>query len=177
LNFCNKITEFCFGAAGVVCAAPSQGSWYRTEVIDVRTASTEDGLTAEEVVCDIKFVDYGGYMTLPASALRQIRTDFMMLPFQATECYLADVIWQDGTFDARLLAEPPCIYYVVVCAGEGCWSVDATQCVETFARDQILQAQVVAYAENSVPYIRLYSVMQIPVSVFFRFSKNPAEII
>jgi hypothetical protein len=50
------------------------------------------------------------------------------------------------------------------CAGEGCWSVDATQCVETFARDQILQAQVVAYAENSVPYIRLYSVMQIPVS-------------
>jgi A-kinase anchor protein 1, mitochondrial len=128
----------------------------------VRTASTEDGLAAEEVVCDIKFVDYGGYMTLPASALRQIRTDFMMLPFQATECYLADVIWQDGTSGTCFLVSP-CIYDDFW-AGEGSWSVDATQCVETFARDQILQAQVVAYAENSVPYIRLYSVMQIPVS-------------
>lgn len=145
-----------------MCAAPSQGSWYRTEVIDVRTASPEDGLPAEEVVCDIKFVDYGGYMTLPASALRQIRTDFMMLPFQATECYLADVIWQDGTSSAWLIRRLFVLAYSF--SGEGCWSVDATQCVETFARDQVLQAQVVAYAENSVPYIRLYSVMQVPVS-------------
>jgi len=94
----NLYQNFVF-AAGVVCAAPSQGSWYRAEVIDVRTAAPEEGLSTEEVVCDIKFVDYGGYMTLPASALRQIRTDFMMLPFQATECYLADITSLDGKFE------------------------------------------------------------------------------
>jgi A-kinase anchor protein 1 len=92
-----------------VCAAPSQGSWYRAEVIDVRTATAteleeRDQEDNEEItVCDIKFVDYGGYMTLPSSELRQIRTDFMMLPFQATECYLADITWLDGELHTFLL--------------------------------------------------------------------------
>jgi A-kinase anchor protein 1 len=70
------------------------GGWYRAEVIDVRTEV--EGEAEAETVCDIKFVDYGGFMTLPVSELRQIRTDFMMLPFQATECYLADITWLDG---------------------------------------------------------------------------------
>lgn len=30
-------------------------------------------------------------MTLPISLLRQIRADFINLPFQAAECYLANV--------------------------------------------------------------------------------------
>lgn len=76
------------------------GGWYRAEVIDVRTEAGEEREGEEKAeectVCDIKFVDYGGFMTLPTSELRQIRTDFMMLPFQATECYLADVTWLDG---------------------------------------------------------------------------------
>lgn len=45
----------------------------------------------ESKLCDVKFVDYGGYMTMPVSLLRQIRFDFVNLPFQAAECYLAGV--------------------------------------------------------------------------------------
>jgi A-kinase anchor protein 1 len=47
--------------------------------------------------CDIKFVDYGGYSTVNSSVLRQIRGDFMTLPFQAVECYLANVTPLGGT--------------------------------------------------------------------------------
>ena len=35
-----------------------------------------------EDVCDVKYIDYGGYDTVPADSLRQIRTDFLTLPFQ-----------------------------------------------------------------------------------------------
>ena len=37
-----------------------------------------------EDLCDIKYIDYGGYDTVPADSLRQIRTDFLTLPFQVT---------------------------------------------------------------------------------------------
>lgn len=55
---------------------------------------SEDNLHQEEQVIneeedfevDVCYVDYGGYSRLPASCLRQIRTDFMSLPFQAIEC-------------------------------------------------------------------------------------------
>jgi len=60
---------------------------------------SEDNLHQEEQVIneeedfevDVCYVDYGGYSRLPASCLRQIRTDFMSLPFQAIECLLANV--------------------------------------------------------------------------------------
>ena len=58
-------------------------SWYRAQV--VQTYPDTDGV-------DIKYVDYGGYCHTQASTLRQIRSDFTTLPFQATECYLANVI-------------------------------------------------------------------------------------
>jgi A-kinase anchor protein 1 len=38
----------------------------------------------EEFECDIKFLDYGGYSRVSVATLRQIRSDFMTLPFQAT---------------------------------------------------------------------------------------------
>ncbi len=45
---------------------------------------------------DICFVDDGGYSRVPASSLRQIRADFMTLPFQAIECLLANVAPASG---------------------------------------------------------------------------------
>jgi len=35
-------------------------------------------------LCDVKYVDYGGYSTIEAKELRKIRTDFLSLPFQVT---------------------------------------------------------------------------------------------
>uniref|UniRef100_A0A915KY15 Tudor domain-containing protein n=1 Tax=Romanomermis culicivorax TaxID=13658 RepID=A0A915KY15_ROMCU len=67
---------------GVVCAAPVIDGWFRAQ-----TTQTYD--ETDEVL--VKFVDYGGYLKLPANDLRQIRSDFMTLPFQAVECTLARV--------------------------------------------------------------------------------------
>lgn len=39
----------------------------------------------------VKFLDYGGFAYVDNSNLRQIRGDFMLLPFQAAECFLANV--------------------------------------------------------------------------------------
>ncbi len=50
----------------------------------------------EDYEVDICFVDYGGYSRVPASCLRQIRADFMSLPFQAIECLLANVAPASG---------------------------------------------------------------------------------
>lgn len=67
----------------VVCVAPAHGGWYRAQImtVDEETNTTE-----------VKFLDYGGYMTVDNSCLRQIRGDFLMLPFQAVECVLANVV-------------------------------------------------------------------------------------
>lgn len=39
----------------------------------------------------VKLVDFGGYLTVDNDQLKQIRSDFMTLPFQATETFLAFV--------------------------------------------------------------------------------------
>ncbi|CAG9770081.1 unnamed protein product [Ceutorhynchus assimilis] len=65
-----------------VCVAYSEGAWYRAVVLssDKETESSY-----------IKFLDYGGYCYVENDKLRQIRQDFMLLPFQAAECFLANV--------------------------------------------------------------------------------------
>ena len=65
----------------MIVAAPVMNGWFRGVVVQVHDNNE----------CDIKFVDYGGYSRLPTALLRQIRVDFMTLPFQAAECLLADI--------------------------------------------------------------------------------------
>ncbi|KFM63633.1 A-kinase anchor protein 1, mitochondrial, partial [Stegodyphus mimosarum] len=114
--------------AGVICAAPVLRGWYRAQVIFVFDNGTE---------CEIKFVDYGGFSQVPTNTLRQIRSDFMTLPFQASECYLANVSPVDSS--------------------EG-WSAEATATFEELAQGQILQAVLVEYAEDGIPCVHLYRV-------------------
>lgn len=45
----------------------------------------------EQDRCYVKFLDLGGLSYVENSMLRQIRVDFLSLPFQAAECYLADI--------------------------------------------------------------------------------------
>lgn len=111
-----------------ICAAPTMGGWYRAQIISVDEKSH---------TCDIKFLDYGGYLTIDASSLRQIRGDFLMLPFQAIECYLANV---------------------VPAGGEGAeWSEEAKQFVQCLTQQQLLQAQVYSYTDTGIPLVYLYS--------------------
>lgn len=68
---------------GLLCAAPTAEGWYRAMIKFVNQSKTQ---------CDIMFVDYGGYaFNVPVSTLRPIRSDFVVLPFQASECFLSHV--------------------------------------------------------------------------------------
>lgn len=121
--------------AGIICAAHVWNGWYRALVV---------GPSEESDECDVKFLDYGGYMTLSTSLLRQIRSDFMMLPFQASECYLANV-------------QPA--------EDDNLWSPEACATFEDLAQGQILQALIVGYADNGIPLVHLYRVQGVS-SVF-----------
>ncbi|XP_047110307.1 A-kinase anchor protein 1, mitochondrial-like [Schistocerca piceifrons] len=114
---------------GVICAAPTMGGWYRAQIVSVEP---------ETNVCEVKFVDYGGYLSLEHTALRQIRSDFMTLPFQASECFLANVIPTGGE--------------------EASWSADAAAVMEELTHGQVLQAQVCDYTEENIPNVFLYAV-------------------
>lgn len=89
----------------LVCVALADERWYRVQVVSFDESSH---------FCYVKFVDYGGYATLPLTDLRKIRSDFLKLPFQAIECYLANIIprgfleWPYGSESALfdLLSEP-----------------------------------------------------------------------
>ena len=59
-----------------VCAAPCEGGWYRCQIVSY---------DEENNSCDVKYLDYGGYASLSVDSLKQIRTDFLSLPFQAIE--------------------------------------------------------------------------------------------
>lgn len=69
-------------AEGSLISTPSEDGWFRGQVC---------GYNEEDDSAYIKFVDYGGYAWLPADQLRQLRSDFLSLPFQAVECYVANV--------------------------------------------------------------------------------------
>ncbi|XP_077294459.1 A-kinase anchor protein spoonbill [Arctopsyche grandis] len=110
---------------GMICAAPTANNWYRTQVIMTNT---------ENDTSLVKLVDFGGFMDISNTLLKQIRTDFMLLPFQATEIQLAHVAPVDG----------------------GEWSPDAVQVIAGLTSGQLLQAQVVGYNEDGLPQVYLY---------------------
>ncbi|KAG7322622.1 hypothetical protein KOW79_013968 [Hemibagrus wyckioides] len=69
--------------AGVLCAAPSpDGAWWRAQVIQHYKDSN---------LVQIRYVDYGGYVTVNLFSLKQIRSDFVTLPFQASEVMLENI--------------------------------------------------------------------------------------
>jgi len=105
-----------------VCAAPCDEGWYRCQIVSY-DADTE--------MCDIKYLDYGGYHNISVHSLRQIRTDFLSLPFQAIECYLANI---NPTDDQNISA------FVL----------------EELVSGQVVQARMIGTNEQGVPMIHLY---------------------
>lgn len=45
----------------------------------------------EQDNCVVRLLDYGGFVTVPKSSLRQVQRDYMSIPFQAIECFLANI--------------------------------------------------------------------------------------
>ncbi|OXB59642.1 hypothetical protein ASZ78_016533 [Callipepla squamata] len=69
---------------GIICAAPGlDGAWWRAQVVGYFKDSGE---------VEIRYVDYGGYERVKIDTLRQIRSDFVTLPFQGAEVLLDNVV-------------------------------------------------------------------------------------
>ncbi|XP_031682348.1 uncharacterized protein LOC109891763 isoform X3 [Oncorhynchus kisutch] len=67
---------------GVICAAQMpEGSWWRAQVMGHH----------EETMVELRYVDYGGYDIVKMDTLRQIRSDFVALPFQGSEVILENI--------------------------------------------------------------------------------------
>ncbi|KAK4018116.1 hypothetical protein OUZ56_000185 [Daphnia magna] len=108
---------------------------YTANTVAVFDPELEIPESEDEYEVDICFVDYGGYSRVPASSLRQIRADFMTLPFQAIECLLANV--------------------APVSEVEG-WTTEAYDELESLTRDRMLQVQAMAYSLEGLPLVYLY---------------------
>lgn len=111
---------------GVVCVALYETVWYRVQIISY-DASTD--------YCDVKFLDYGGYMSLPSSVLRKIRSDFLTLPFQAIECYLANITPLNA---------------------DEMWPTETVLTLEEILAGKIGTASWIGVAEDGIPMVHLF---------------------
>ncbi|XP_052865876.1 KH domain-containing protein akap-1 [Anopheles cruzii] len=111
-----------------VCVAFVGGTWYRAEIMQ-HDAETNQVL--------VKYLDYGGYSTLPLHSLRQIRKDFISVPFQSIECVLSNIQPIDES--------------------QNSWSTDATELFRRLTNGVIMQAQVAGYTAEGLPEIYLFS--------------------
>lgn len=140
LNMLSNCMNNCYNAAdspllpspipeNTVCAALSIDSWYRAMVL-----ATEE----ETDTSYVKFLDYGGYAYVENSKLRQIRQDFMLLPFQAAECFLANV-------------KPK--------SEDGTWPEAAYNLVAEITKGSIIYTQVADYTPEGIPCVLCYVVI------------------
>lgn len=109
-----------------ICVCAVQGSWFRVQIVSH---------SSEDQHCLVKYLDYGGYANVPATSLRQIRTDFMAVPFQSIECVLSNV----------------------KSSGDAGWSPAASEALYSLSKGLILQAQVAGYTAEGLPEIYLYA--------------------
>ncbi|KAM8903201.1 A kinase (PRKA) anchor protein 1b [Spinachia spinachia] len=116
---------------GVICAAPAvEEAWWRAQVITFYKETNE---------VEIRYVDYGGYDRVKIDSLRQIRSDFVTLPFQGAEVLLDNV------------APLP---------GEDRFSPEATAALEEMTRGVALLAQVSNYDNNTgLPLVHLWNMV------------------
>uniref|UniRef100_A0A1L8DN60 Putative a kinase anchor protein n=1 Tax=Nyssomyia neivai TaxID=330878 RepID=A0A1L8DN60_9DIPT len=108
-----------------VCVACVQNMWYRV-VILTHSAETKTAL--------VKYLDYGGFGNHDTADLRQIRHDFMNVPFQAIECTLSNI-------------KP---------TGQE-WAPAAAEVLQTLTTGMVLQAQVAGYTPEGLPEVYLYA--------------------
>ncbi|KAM9258609.1 uncharacterized protein RDI95_015170 [Morus bassanus] len=114
---------------GIICAAPGpDGAWLRAQVISYFEESNE---------VELRYVDYGGYDKVKTDTLRQIRSDFLSLPFQGAEVLLDNV---------------------VPLPDEDHFSSEADAAVSEMTRGAALVAQVTNYdSATGLPLIQLWN--------------------
>nr|AUR33461.1 Akap1 [Monopterus albus] len=116
---------------GVICAAPAvEGAWWRAQAITFYKETNE---------VEIRYVDYGGYDRVKIDSLRQIRSDFVTLPFQGAEVLLDNI------------APLP---------GDDHFSPEAILALEEMTRGVALLAQVSSYDNTTgLPLVHLWNMV------------------
>ncbi|NXQ81582.1 AKAP1 protein, partial [Nyctibius grandis] len=116
---------------GIICAAPGPDrAWLRAQVISYFEETGE---------VELRYVDYGGYDKVKIDTVRQIRSDFLSLPFQGAEVLLDNV---------------------VPLPDEDHFSSEADAAVSEMTRGAVLVAQVTNYdSATGLPLIQLWNVM------------------
>ncbi|CAF0986342.1 unnamed protein product [Rotaria sordida] len=110
---------------GIICAAPTQAGWFRA-LITVYNSNHDMAV--------IKFLDYGGYLYVHANSLRVLRQDFMIIPFQAVEVYLDNVVPADNQED---------------------FTSESIESVKTTILGSCFKAIVTGYHYDNTPFIQL----------------------
>ncbi|XP_041750827.1 A-kinase anchor protein 1, mitochondrial [Coregonus clupeaformis] len=112
---------------GVICAAQmTEGAWWRAQVV---------GYYEDTKEVELRYVDYGGYVMVKIDTLRQIRSDFVALPFQGSEVILESI------------APLP---------GEEGFSAAAKSALEEMTRGLPLLAQVTNCHTSGIPLVQIW---------------------
>ncbi|XP_062311678.1 A-kinase anchor protein 1, mitochondrial-like [Osmerus eperlanus] len=112
---------------GVICAGQMpEGAWWRAQVMRYHQDSRE---------VEVRYVDYGGYDTVRIESLRQIRSDFVSLPFQGSEVILDNL--------ACLPEEEE-------------FSASAKAALEELTQGASLLAQVTDFHTSGIPLVQLW---------------------
>ncbi|XP_048853564.1 A-kinase anchor protein 1, mitochondrial-like [Brienomyrus brachyistius] len=122
--------------AGTLCAAPGvEGSWRRAQV---------SALCDDPTQVEVRYVDYGGYEKVKVDTLRQIRSDFVALPFQGAEVLLENLAPLPTTDS---------------------FSTEAALWLEEITRGLTLVAQVTRYHSSGLPLVQIWKIGNQLVSV------------
>lgn len=80
-------------------------------------------------------MDFGGFLSVSSSDLRQIHADFMSVPFQAIECVMSNIRAPNGEE----------------------WSKEAADTIQAYSTGRILQAQIAGYTQDDLPEVYLFA--------------------
>uniref|UniRef100_A0A8C8D206 Tudor domain-containing protein n=1 Tax=Oncorhynchus tshawytscha TaxID=74940 RepID=A0A8C8D206_ONCTS len=112
---------------GVICAAQMpEGAWWRAQVM---------GYYEETKEVELCYVDYGGYVLVKIDTLRQIRSDFVALPFQGSEAILE---------------------HIAPLPGDEGFSVAAKSALEEMTQGLPLLAQVTSCHTSGIPLVQIW---------------------
>lgn len=78
----------------------------------------------------------------------------MTLPFQATECYLANITPIDGKILFIIYFYKTLTFFFSETEG---WSPEATKFFESLSLSKIIEARVTGHASDNTPLVELYS--------------------
>lgn len=103
----------------------------------------------------VRLVDHGGFYTFSSGEMRKIRTDYLALPFQAIEIFIANIKPANGSE----------------------WSEDAYAIVAQICTGNLGQAQIEGYINNNVYCSLFFNIQKHGVSLSFIKMKNNLTII